>query len=91
MSPKSKSKSKPKRSKKSSPLKGVPWTAAAKAKAVATREANAAKKAGLKPNAEDALAYLLKAERILLNGNLKRFGPFETLIMLALNALRGEM
>ena len=67
------------------------WTPEAKAKAAATRAANAALKANVKPNHEDALMYLTKAEKILVNGHLKRFGPFETPVMLALNALRGEL
>lgn len=67
------------------------WSPEARAKRKATFAAKRAMKeaSGAKPS--DALAYLLKAEKILLQGKLKRVGPFETLVFLALNSLRGEL
>lgn len=70
---------------------GGAWSPEARAKAAATRAANAEKRANGAPNTEDALAYLMKAEKVLMASKIKRFGPFETLTMLALNALRGEL
>jgi hypothetical protein len=66
------------------------WSAASKAKAAATRAANKAKISS-SSNPQDALAYLLKAERALLAGKVKRVGAMETYMLLALNALRGEL
>lgn len=66
------------------------WSPAARAKAAATRAANRAKKAA-SSNPQDALAYLLKAEKSFLRGRAQRVGPMETYMFLALNALRGEL
>ncbi len=69
------------------------WSPAARAKAKATRAANREAKLNGKVSTKpsDALAYLLKAERLMLRGGLKRVGPVETLVFLALNSLRGEL
>jgi hypothetical protein len=76
-----------------------PWSKAKKAMAKATREKRKAerlKAMGEKPaaNTQDALAYLLKAEAAIIakyrRGN-KRVELSETLTMLALHALRGEL
>ncbi len=72
-------------------MKAGAWSPAARAKAAATRAANAAKKASTTPNTQDALAYLLKAEKSFLRSKSTRVGAFETLVFLALNALRGEL
>jgi len=72
-------------------MKRGAWSPEARAKAAATRAANRAKKGALPGGTQDALAYLLKAEKLLLAGKLKRIGPVETLVFLALNALRGEL
>lgn len=67
------------------------WSAESRAKAAATRAANKAKNLTNSPSMSDALAYLTKAEKIILSGKLKRVGPAETLVFLALNSLRGEL
>lgn len=72
-------------------MKTGAWSPEARAKAAATRAANKAKGAGAPAGKSDALAYLSKAEKIMLRGKLKRVGPVETLIFLALNSLRGEL
>jgi hypothetical protein len=74
------------------------WSPAARKKAMATRAANRAKREALKgtisPNAQDALAFLLKTEAAIIKhhaNGVKRFSIAETFAMLALHALRGEL
>jgi hypothetical protein len=70
------------------------WSPEARAKAKATRAANQAKRKAVSPNAQDALAFLLKTEAAIIKhhaNGVKRFSIAETFAMLALHALRGEL
>jgi hypothetical protein len=70
------------------------WSPAARKKAMATRAANRAKREAVSPNAQDALAFLLKTEAAIIKhhaNGVKRFSIAETFAMLALHALRGEL
>jgi hypothetical protein len=70
------------------------WSPEARAKRKATFAARRAQKEALGSTGGDALAYLLKAESVIVKQmakGCKRIGPLETLTMLALNALRGEL
>ena len=70
------------------------WSPAARAKRKATADAKRAAKESVPASQHDALAYLLKAEAALIKQYArggKRFTAFETLAMLALHALRGEL
>lgn len=70
------------------------WTPKMKAKAAATRAANRAKRGQGDGASQDALAYLLKAEKAIIKGcarGAKSITGAETLTLLALNVLRGEL
>ncbi len=70
------------------------WSPEARAKRAATLAAKRAAREAIAPNVQDALAYLLKAEQAIIKtaaAGGKRIGPVETLTLLALNSLRGEI
>jgi hypothetical protein len=70
------------------------WSPEARAKAAATRAITMARKANMVPNTQDAMAYLLKVESAIIKKyakGAKRIEAADTLSMLALHALRGEI
>lgn len=70
------------------------WSPAARAKRAATYAAKRAAKADTPGHVQDALAFLLKAETAIISqcaAGRKRISAAESLALLALNALRGEL